>query len=219
MAAEALIGWAKELRTNSTKFVLLNVPAQSTGISFANSQGTAATAQTWTTETRVRLALINIFSTVSISPLNTTTDYFLIRDSATSYRLAANAANAANAIEMAVPDIAAGDYNLVLSTPSADWAVAELVAYELTHPQYDRLSVPTTLPNVTYTGSVAKLELALSVIANTNAAAYEYNAIAVIKNGGIKGSTGVSVLDALSLTPVSIVQGTPQSIGYRLTMD
>ena len=219
MAAEALIGWAEKLRTASSKFILLNVPTTSTGVAFSGNVGTTAAAQTWTTGTRVRFNLVNLFGAPSIAPLNTTTDYFLIADSATTYRIASTAANAASGTALTVPDFATGNYNLGLAQPTADWSVAELVAYELTHPQYDRLEVPATLPAVTYTGNVAVLELALSVITNSSATPFAYNAIAVIKNGGADGTTTGTVLEALSLTAVSIVQGAPQSIGYRLTMD
>jgi hypothetical protein len=216
MATEALIGWAERLRSGGTKFALLNAPLGSAGVTFAGGVGTIA-AQTWATGARVRIGTVNIFAP-SIAPLNTTTDYFLIRDSATNYRIASTAANANNGAALAPPDMAGGNYAIELAAPSTAWTIAELAAIELTHPQYDRLVVPATLPAVTFAGVIAQLDLNLAVIANSNAAPYAYNAIAIIKGGGAKGTSTGTLLDAFGLTAVSIAQNAAQSILHRLTM-
>jgi hypothetical protein len=217
LATEGLIGWAEKLRSGNTKFALLNAPSVAAAVTFAGGVGTVA-AQTWTTGLRVRFRSDNFFGGASIAPANTTTDYFLIRDSATAFRVATTAANATAGTAIAVPDFGAGNYSLELAKPSANWTVAELVAVELVHPQYDRLVVPTTLGAVVMVGAIAQLDLNLATITNTNATPYAYNAIVLIKNGGAKGTATGTLLDALPLTPVSIAQNTAYSITHRLTM-
>jgi hypothetical protein len=217
LATEGLIGFAEKLRSGNTKFALLNAPSTAAAVTFTGGVGTVA-AQTWTTGTRVRFRLDNFFGGASIAPANTTTDYFLIRNSATAFRVATTAANAASGQSIAVPDFGAGNYSLELAKPSANWTVAELVAVELVHPQYDRLVVPTTLGAVVMVGAIAQLDLNLATITNTNATPYAYNAIVLIKNGGAKGTATGTLLDALPLTPVSIAQNTAYSITHRLTM-
>lgn len=217
LATEGLIGWAEKLRSGNTKFALLNAPSAAAAVTFAGGVGTVA-AQTWTTGMRVRFRLDNFFGGTSIAPANTTTDYFLIRDSATAFRVATSSANATAGAAIAVPDFGAGNYSLELAKPSANWTLTELAAAELVHPQYDRLSVPTTLGSVVMAGAIAQLDLNLASITNTDATPYAYNAIALIKNGGAKGTTTGTLLDALPLTAISIAQNTAYSITHRLTM-
>jgi hypothetical protein len=217
LATEGVIGWAEKLRSGNTKFALLNAPSAAAAVTFAGGVGTVA-AQTWTTGMRVRFRLDNFFGGAPIAPANTTTDYFLIQISPTTYRVATTAANAASAQSIAVPDFGAGNYSLELAKPSANWTLAELVAVELVHPQYDRLSVPTTLGAVVMAGEIAQLDLNLASITNTDATPYAYNAIALIKNGETKGTATGTLLDAFPLTAISIAQNTAYSITHRLTM-
>jgi hypothetical protein len=225
MATQGAIGWAEKLRSLSTGFALLNVPVGSAiGMSLNGGSGEATVAaQTWLTGTRCQIVQVNIFGAPALAPLATATDYWLIQVNATTYKFASSRANAIANTALSAPTMAGGQYAITISDPSAAWPLAEIVAYELTHPLYTaRYVVPVTLPAISIAGNNAYMDFLLVNLTNTNALAFTYNAIAVIQNSGAIGTATGTLLNAGRLvngfTPysVTLLQNETKEIIYGL---
>jgi hypothetical protein len=221
---DCLIGWAKETRSTGTKFALLfaDLDGVSSTWDGMTTQITVA-AQFWPTGRVARIKNVNPLLAPSIAPLNTTTDYFLIRDTATIYRLASSYANAIAGIALPVPTIAVGNYNLYVE-PAPDWTMAEVVEAEINHPLYSRFEIPATLPAPTVAGSVVTLDIEIATITNTSGSVFRYNAIALIKGGGAVGTTtgtltnlGALKTGGVAYTVAISPGGLPRKITYNRT--
>ena len=225
-------GGAIELNAQGGVFALLNVPFGSIGCSFSSgtNQITLATAQTWPTRTKVRFSASG-FTPPSLAPLALATDYWLIRVSSTAFGVATSLANAAAGTATTLPQIASGNYTVNVVEPSAADAVADLIAFEVSHPVYAaRFPAPiaSALPVTTASGGTAKQLILAGEILNTNAAVLEFNAIAIISGGNTTiGNTSGAIIQAnifktfngatFSVSPISIPQNETQSITYTIT--
>jgi hypothetical protein len=138
------------------------------------------------------------------------------------FALASSRANALAGTTIALPTITNNtDFGLVAATLDPTWPLAEIAAYELSHPLYTaRYFLPTTLPTPIVTGNTANLDAELATITSTNPSPMVYNAIAIIKNGGsaIASTTG-TLLNARSLaSAVTINSGdAPRLLSYRFS--
>lgn len=224
-------GAAEKMRSEGCVFALLNVSAGQTGCSFEGSTDliTLSASQTWQTYTRVRLEPSDPFgSPPSIAPLTTGTDYWLIRVSGTTFRVASSYANAGSNTYIELPTVAADNYNVIAQKPSETWPIAELINWEISHAVYTtRLQIPSgTLPAPTVAGSIASQRLILSTVNNTDPATFTYNAIAVIDGSATVGNTTGTCISANlqesgfppSAYAVSIAQGEQREISYLLEL-
>jgi hypothetical protein len=186
LAEYAVRGWADWMANQNCMFALLSVPTGSTGCSFdsGTDQITIATAKTWPTKTKVQFIDPNggVFGAPpSLSPLAVSTDYYLIRDSSTTFKIAASRADAIAGTFIQLPTIASGSYNVVVQPPSDTWPITELVDWEITHPLYvSRFSFPFTVPNPVSIGGISTQTILVTTIDNTSAQVFEYNAIAIL---------------------------------------
>jgi hypothetical protein len=222
-------GGAIELNAQGGVFALLNVPFGSIGCSFASNQITLATAQTWPTRTKVRFLAAGI-SPPSLAPLALGTDYWLIRISSTVFGVATSLANAIAGTATALPTIASGNYTVNVVEPSASDSVADLIAFEVSHPVYTaRFPAPiaSALPVATASGGVAKQLVLEESIFNSNAATLSFNAIAIIGGGNTTiGDITGTVLQAnvfklfngftYSLAPIDIALNETQEVTYSI---
>jgi hypothetical protein len=225
-------GGAIELNAQGGVFALLNVPFGSIGCSFSSStnQITLDAAQTWPTKTKVQFSASG-FSPPSLSPLALGTNYWLIRISSTVFAVATSLANAAAGTATALPSIATGNYTVNVVEPSAADAVADLIAFEVSHPVYTaRLPAPNAgaLPAATASGGVAKQLVLDSSIFNSNAATLTFNAIAIVSGGNTAiGNTGGTIIQAdvfktfngftYSVAPIAIASNETQEVTYSIT--
>lgn len=227
LAHIGLPAWATALRTANTRFALLNVPTGSVGVSIgvsATNEIQTATAQTWTTGTRIQFLASNPFGAPSIAPLSVGVDYFLIRVTSTTYYVASSKANAlSNTTITGLPTVNTGFYSITPSAPNTSWPIADLIAYEITHPLYTaRFPIPTVLPAPTTTGNIASLTFEYASIYNTSTTALTYNAIAMIQNSGAIGTSTGTLLSAAKLVngltdyTVTIATGQVKNIDYSL---
>jgi hypothetical protein len=203
LAEYAVRGWAAWMNSQYCLFALLNVPTGSTGVAFdsGTDQITLAAAQTWPTKTKVRFFDPNggIFGAPpSLSPLAVGIDYYLIRDSATTFKVAATRSDAIAGTFIQLPTIASGSYNVAVQAPSSSWTVAELVDWEITHPLYTaRYTFPYSVPAAVSASGVSTQTVLVTTIDNTSAAAFEYNAIAILHNAsGTIGDTAGEIVNA-----------------------
>jgi hypothetical protein len=201
LAEYAVRGWANWMANQSCVFALLKVPIGSIGCSFdsGTDQITTAAAQTWLTKTKVRFVDPSggIFGPPpSLSPLSVSTDYYLIRDSSTTFKVAASRADAIAGTFIQLPTIASGSYNVVVQTPNDTWPIAELADWEITHPLYTaRYSFPYSVPAPVSTGGISTQTILVTTIDNTSAVTFEYNAIAILDDAGsAPGDTGFGTI-------------------------
>jgi hypothetical protein len=225
MASLGAIGWAEKLRSLSTGFALLNVPVGSAiGMTLNGGSGEATVAaQTWPTGTRCQIVQTNFFGAPPLAPLATATDYWLIQVNSTTFKFASSRANAIANTALSTPTMSSGQYGITIADPGPTWSMAEIVAYELSHPLYTaRYAVPATLPATSIASNSAYLDFLLTNLTNTNALAFSYNAIAVIQNSGAIGTTTGTLLNAGRLVnsfapyTVTINQNETKEILYGL---
>jgi hypothetical protein len=225
-------GGAIELNAQGGVFALLNVPFGSIGGSFSSgtNQITLATAQTWPTRTKVRFSASG-FTPPSLAPLALATDYWLIRVSSTVFGVATSLANAAAGTATTLPQIASGNYTVNVVEPSAADAVADLIAFEVSHPVYTaRFPAPiaSALPATTASGGIAKQLILDQSIFNSNATTLSFNAIAIIGGGNTTiGNTSGTIIQAnvfktfngttFNVAPIDIALNETQEVTYSIT--
>lgn len=225
MANLGAIGWAEKLRSLSTRFALLYVPTGSAiAMSLNGGSGEATVAtQAWATGTRCQIVQTNPFGAPPLAPLATATDYWLIQVNPTTYKFASSRANALSNSALSAPTMASGQYGITIAEPSTAWTLAEIVAYELTHPAYTaRYAIPATLPATSIAGNNVYLDFLLVNLTNSSATPFTYNAIAMIENSGAIGTSTGTLINAgrlaNGLTPytVTLNQGETKEIIYGL---
>ena len=225
-------GGAIELHTRGAVFALFDVPTGTVGCAFdgATDQITLASAQTWPTRTKVQFVQAGFGSPPSIAPLTTTTNYWLIRDSSTLFKVAASLADAAAGTFIQLPTVASGSYDVVAKLPGGDDAIADLTPFEVSHAIYtSRYAVPSgaSLDAATATGGVARQPILATQLNNTNAATLTFNCVAIIDGSSTIGDTSGTLIDADLLqtfsgfnfipAPVSVAQGEIRDLTYNLT--
>jgi hypothetical protein len=230
MATAALYGWHHDLTVaRSVRLALLNVPV---GTAFFTSDGdliTTTTPQDWISGTRVRIEFVGSGTPQTIAPLETGTDYWLIRVGATTFRLADLFEEALSSSIRSIPTIAAG-YQLRVQKPR-EWDGAELARWEVSHAAYPaRFSLKPQsllLPPIQNSG-VLNLEILRESIENTTGIPLTYNTIALWETSnstpGNTAGTGFSVtllentIGANTVVaPVTIDAQRSRRITYSLT--
>lgn len=224
-------GGAIELNAIGAYFALFNVPTGSSACSFSGTtdQITLGTAQDWITKTKVRFTQVG-FSPPSLSPLTTNTDYWLIRDSSTLFKVAASLADAEAGTFIQLPTISSGEYSVAAKAPSGADAISDLTPFEVSHAVYTaRYAAPNggSLEAVTASGGVARQPILVTQINNTDPATLTFNCVAIIDGSGTIGDTTGTLIDADLLqtfngfaftpAPVSVAQGEIRDITYNLT--
>lgn len=228
MAFYSLLGWYNELSVvRNIKLALLNAPIGATFFTSDGSNIATTPPSDWLTGTRVRIELTGILP-LPIAPLTTTTDYWLIRQSSTSFRLASSFANAMALTSMPIPTIGSA-YQLKAQTVR-EWSGPELARWEVIHAAYPArflLKPIAQLPPVVSNSGVKSLEIIRETIDNTTGIPLTYNTIALWENGtSVPGTTAgggfsVTMLETTvggNTTPASVTIDTLRSrrITYSL---
>jgi hypothetical protein len=199
MALYALYGWYNELSVvKNVRLALLNAPVGTAFFSSDGSDITTTVPKDWLTGTRIRLEFVGSGTPGAIVPLTTTTDYWLIRQSSTSFRLASTFANAIGLTSMTIPTIGTG-YQLRVQKVR-EWSGAELARWEVIHAAYPaRFVLPplSQLPPTVFNSGVMSLQIIRETIENTTGIPLTYNTIALWENGtlvpGNTAGNGLSV--------------------------
>lgn len=184
MALYALEAWQKDLVLRDVKLALLNAPVGTAFFSSDGSDITTTTPKDWLTGTRVKLEFVGSGTPGAIVPLTTTADYWLIRQSSTSFRLASTFANAIGLTSMTIPTIAAG-YQLRVQAVK-EWSGVELARWEVIHASYPSrfiLKPLAQLPLAVSNSGVISLEIIRETIENLTGLPLTYNTIVLWENG------------------------------------
>ena len=229
LAEQNLRGKHAAMIANSLKIAIVNVPTGSAFFTADSANLTLTTPQDWITGTAVKISFVGVGPQPSISPLNTNSTYWLIRSSATSFKLAYSFSEAIAQVSIAIQPISEG-YQIKCE-PAYNLGPSQLAKWEPIHPAYSSRIALMTIANLSpiiITGNVATLEVAKIDLTNASGLPLTYNAIVLWAGGtmvpgnadGYPNTTSpLELAVAGNVTPqsVTIAPQTARRITYSIT--